>query len=169
MIASNGGQKLSRQSKPHRSPTQEAVDQFTYEAALLYFRMRIAATQHLGQGRQSSGRRSILKSLGEQGPQTVPEMARARSVSRQHVQKLVNGLREDGLVEAVPNPAHRRSVLMSLTKRGTQFLEDLYGREAALFDFLAKGIPLEEIRAATDIVREIRHRLESEAWTRLTE
>ena len=81
--------------------TQETLDTFTREVALLFFRMRQAATEYLGQGQHSSGRRSILKSLGELGPQTVPEMARARSVSRQHIQRIVDELKSDGLVRSI--------------------------------------------------------------------
>ncbi len=75
-------------AKKHEKPTAarrsanetyRAVDRFTFEVALLFFRMRTAATQYLGQGRHSTGRRSILKNLAE-GPQTVPAMARRRSV-----------------------------------------------------------------------------------------
>jgi len=58
-------------------------------------------------GKLSTSHRAVLESLYKGGPQTVPEMARARPVSRQHIQKLVNVLLDEELVQTVPNPAHK--------------------------------------------------------------
>lgn len=149
------------------TPTQEAVDDFTYEVALLYFRMRHAATQYLSQGRHSSGRRSILKSLGDLGPQTVPQMARARAVSRQHIQTLIDELRGEGLVHRIPNPAHRRSKRIQLTAAGRRQLAAMNEREADLMRFIGRGVSLAKVRSATEVVRHVRARLESAGWRRL--
>jgi len=56
----------------------------------------------------SAARRGVLRSLARLGPQTVPQMAGARPVSRQHIQTIVNALAADGLVETIDNPAHKR-------------------------------------------------------------
>jgi DNA-binding MarR family transcriptional regulator len=153
-------------SRRSAEETYRAVDRFTFEVALLFFRMRTAATQYLGQGRHSTGRRSILKNLAE-GPQTVPAMARRRSVSRQHIQKLVDTLRADGLVRTRPHPTDRRSRLVVLAPRGAAFLEELRTREVELFAQLAGGLPLERLEQATQTVQEVRTRLESGEWDRL--
>ncbi len=154
----------ARENRQARSEAHEVVDAFTYEVALLFFRMKLAATQFLGQGKHSSGRRSLLKSLGRDGPQTVPAMARVRAVSRQHIQKLVNELRDDGLVIAKTNPAHKRSRLIVLTPAGESFLEEMNAREAELLEQLAEGKSLAEFRRATRLVQEVRARLESREW-----
>ena len=60
----------------------------------------------------------VLHSLVAEGPQTVPQLARTRPVSRQHIQKIANELMEAGLIESVPNPAHRRSRLLAITASG---------------------------------------------------
>jgi DNA-binding MarR family transcriptional regulator len=145
----------------------EAVDAFTFEAALLFFRMRLAAEQYLGQGRHSSGRRSILKSIGADGPQGISEMARLRAVSRQHVQKLVATLRADGLVETVPDPDDRRAKLVTLSPAGERFLAAMQRREKRLLAFLAESIPTREFERATALIRTIRGRLESDSWEEL--
>ena len=150
-----------------KTPTQETLDTFTREVALLFFRMRQAATEYLGQGRHSSGRRSIMKSLGELGSQTVPQMARARSVSRQHIQRIVDELKSDGLVRSTPNPAHRRSSLIALTRKGESMLAAMDKREAELMAFLAQGVELAQVRDATEVVRHVRARLESPEWLNL--
>ena len=159
------GRGRSNGKRPDPDETYEAIDRFTFQVALLFFRMQTAATQYLGQGRHSSGRRSLLKSLAE-GPQTVPEMARRRSVSRQHIQVLVNTLRADGLATTRVNPADRRSRLVTLTGKGRRFLEGLRSREVILFAELADGIPIDDLVKATELVQEMRSRLEGEEWER---
>lgn len=150
-----------------KTRTQEVLDTFTFEVALLFFRMRHAATEYLGQGKHSSGRRSLVKSLGAQGPQTVPQMARARTVSRQHIQRIVDELRSEGLVERRLNPAHRSSKLVALTPKGESLLAAMDAREAELMRFLAQGLRLDRVRDATEVVRHVRARLESEEWRRV--
>lgn len=163
----NDDSTRGRPTARNQNELHETLDTLTFEVALLFFRMRAAAKQYLGRGEHSSGHRSVLKSLGSKGPQTVPEMARFRSVSRQHVQKLVDGLKADGLVAAKPNPAHRRSGLIALTRRGENYLARLGEREKELWDFLGEDLSADDIRVATDVVRVLRDQFESEEWERL--
>jgi DNA-binding MarR family transcriptional regulator len=145
----------------------DVMDRLTFETALLFFRMRVAAKQFLGQGELSAGRRSLIKSLGAHGPQTVPQMAKVRSVSRQHIQTLANSLREDGLVRSIGNPAHRRSPLIELTPKGRRFLAEMESREVALRRFLARGIPARRLQTALEVIQTLRGKFESEEWDRL--
>jgi DNA-binding MarR family transcriptional regulator len=149
------------------SADADVMDRLTFETALLFFRMRVAAKQFLGQGELSAGRRSLIKSLGAHGPHTVPQMAKLRSVSRQHIQTLVNSLRVDGLVRSVMNPSHQRSVLIELTPKGRQFLAEMESREVVLRRFLARGIPVEHLQIALEVVQTLRGKFESEEWDRL--
>src|SRR5947209_10547726 len=50
--------------------------------------------------------------------QPVAWLARNMGLNRQGVQRIVNEMREDGLVELRPNPHHPRAHLVALTKRG---------------------------------------------------
>jgi DNA-binding MarR family transcriptional regulator len=145
----------------------DLMDRLTFETALLFFRMRVAAKQFLGQGELSAGRRSLIKSLGAHGPQTVPQMAKVRSVSRQHIQTLVNSLREDGLVRPIENPAHQRSPLIELSAKGRRFLAEMESREIVLQRFLARGIPAENLQIALEVVQTLRSKFESDEWDRL--
>jgi hypothetical protein len=107
-----------------------------FEVALLVFRTQIAATQYLGQRRHSTGRRSILKNLAD-GPQTVPAMAQRRAVSRQHIQKLVDTLKADGLVtSASPCPSTSARVpksYVSVDHEGREL--ETHGAGAAIHSF----------------------------------
>lgn len=81
-------------------------------------------------------------------PQTAPQIGETMGVTRQGAQKQLNLLAEQGLVEARPNPAHRRSPLYALTPRGLA----LYRRADALWVAqaaeLATLIPTTHARAA---------------------
>lgn len=66
----------------------------------------------------TASHRAVLESLRTLGAQTVPALARARPVARQHIQVLVNDLTAWGLTAARANPAHKRSPLITLTRAG---------------------------------------------------
>jgi len=159
----------TRRRIPEEAELHAAVDELTMTAALLYFRMRKAAEEMLGEGEQSSGRRSVLKGLVKAGPQTVPQMARLRAVSRQHIQKLVNGLLTDGLVELLDNPAHKRSKLVQITAAGQSVAEATSLREAKILPELARGLELEDIRTATTVLQQLKTAFEGERWRQLVD
>lgn len=75
----------------------------------------------------SAARLRVLGPL-RNGSKTVPGIARFTGVSRQSVQRLVDELEADGLVNRTPNPDHKTAKLIELTKKGEQsvakFLRD---------------------------------------------
>jgi DNA-binding MarR family transcriptional regulator len=121
----------------------------------------------MGEGARSAGRRGVLRELAKDGPRAVPQMARARPVSRQYMQKVVNGLRADGLVEFLENPAHRRSPLVELTAKGNVYVQRLARREQVLLGQLATGLDLVDLHTAADILRKLRAGFRSERWKEL--
>jgi DNA-binding MarR family transcriptional regulator len=58
-------------------------------------------------------------------PLTVAAIARDMGLARQSVQRTANLLVEEGLCEFVPNPAHRRARLLSVTDHGLETLRQL--------------------------------------------
>jgi DNA-binding MarR family transcriptional regulator len=123
-------------------------------------RLGIAAEQLHHGGAGSAARRAVLRTLDHGGPQTVPDIARDRSVSRQHIQTVVNGLLEDALVERIPNPAHRRSRLVRLTLAGERESRSMAQREAALLCALDLGVDETELEAARRVLARLRQRLD---------
>jgi DNA-binding MarR family transcriptional regulator len=115
----------------------------------------------------TAGKRGVLKGLDRLGPQTVPQMARARPVSRQHIQTLVNQLAAEGHLELVENPAHRRSHLVRLTPQGKGLVDSMSRREEKVLTRLKFDIPDKDLRAAAAVLRAVRHMLESDHWRRL--
>jgi DNA-binding MarR family transcriptional regulator len=143
-----------------------ALESVLAETAALFHRLRYDAERIHGQGERSSGRRAILRSLSRLGPQTVPDMARARPVSRQAIQRVVNELTEDGFVEAVENPAHKRSSLIQLTPAGETKLEAMAAKEREVFDGLKFDVAKGELRQAAETLRRVRKMIESPEWQR---
>lgn len=103
--------------KKQRCVTPEALLELSVAVIELYFRLE-AATQAIAGFAQAGGEWGIMRSLILDGDQTVPEMARARPVSRQHCQTIVNRLYEQGFVDFIENPRHRKSHLIAITKKG---------------------------------------------------
>jgi DNA-binding MarR family transcriptional regulator len=143
-----------------------ALSRLFDETTALCHRLRAVAGDLHGADVPSAGRRGILRSLDSLSSQTVPQLARARPVSRQHVQMLVNGLLLDGLIVAGDNPAHRKSPLLQLTPQGKRQLEAMREREVRLLAKARLGLDEEQIDRAVDTLRAVRCFLESEEWTR---
>src|SRR5260370_41403485 len=134
------------------------------ETTALFHRLRAVAAEVHGQGELSAGRRGILRLLDRLGPRTVPQLAREQAVSRQHIQMLVNGLLEDGLVATEPNPAHRRSPLLRLTPEGRRQLRVMLKRESDLLSNTRFGLNAPELAQAAATLGTLRRYLKSAEW-----
>jgi len=86
----------------------------------------------------------------------VPAVARAKGVSRQHVQTHVNALVRAGLVAFRDNPSHRRSPLAVLTPGGRATFVAMRRREAALLAALARPRGTAELARARATLRALR-------------
>ncbi len=65
----------------------------------------------------TSALRAILEAASEEGARTVPQIAAAKSVSRQHIQKHVDMLIASGHIELLPNPSTSGHLLSGSPKR----------------------------------------------------
>lgn len=91
---------------------------------------------------------AVMSSLAVGRGRAVPDLARERSVSRQHIQSVVNELLEAGLVVPVRNPSHRRSPLLELTDEGLRRLRIVEAREAEYLTRIAPAVSHLELAAA---------------------
>ncbi len=145
------------------SSTHYALYRLIAESRALFHALREAAEQLHGDGRLTAGRRGVLESLEHMGPQTIPQLARSRPVSRQHIQALVAELLEDGLVERVPNPAHKRSFLVRLTDQGRERIAEMTEQEAGALSQLSWPEP-SELRRAADTMARVRRTFAGAEW-----
>ena len=132
----------------------------------------IALTLQAGFKLRALGRRSgfvsarggvwgLLRSLKLEGPQTVPELARARPVARQHIQKLADGMAEDGLIAFAANPAHKRSQLVTLTPAGERLYEALTRRLGSMADELAAGMDARKLATSAETLAALAAKLDA--------
>ena len=93
---------------------------------------------------------------------TVSGIARTMGLSRQSVQRTADLLAEEGILEYVDNPAHRRAKLVRLTPAGKQLLADIAPRQMAWVNGLAKALTFDaaQIEQARDLLAELRVELE---------
>jgi DNA-binding MarR family transcriptional regulator len=129
------------------------------ETRLLFHRLKLTAEELHRQGEMTAGRRGVLQSLSRQGPQTVPQLARARPVSRQHIQQLVDPLAAEGLVELVDNPKHRRSKLVKLTAAGRRAVVAIERRERPVLEALAERLGVDELEQTAAVLAKLRQLL----------
>jgi DNA-binding MarR family transcriptional regulator len=100
--------------------------------------------------------RAVLEYVDRHGPAAVPDIARARRVSRQHIQTTVNELLDRSLVAYEPNPQHRRSHLVVLTPSGAGMIATLQAHERQALEPLVQGLDPDAIAMATATLRSLR-------------
>jgi len=103
-----------------------------------------------------SASRAALQLLQRYGPQTVPQIARARFSSRQNIQILINRLQQEGLVEFVTNPDHKRSALVRLTNHGQAAIAEAGKELAELNTRILPSFSQSELSSATEVLSRLR-------------
>ena len=92
--------------------------------------------------------RAVMEALFEGGEQTVPAIARAKSVSRQHIQVLVNDLASAGLAATRRNPDDGRSPLVDLTRKGHGLFARMREREKSVLAEMTRALKARDVGAA---------------------
>ena len=143
----------------------EKVTEIWMEAIGLFFRLRAMGKEL---GAVSEGNASywgLLNTIVTKGPTTVPDIARMRPVSRQHIQAMANEMEAQGLVTFVENPRHKRSKLVKATAKGEAFYKKQSGLMHQQASEMAGDLSLEELETATRVLAELRGALEQRQTT----
>jgi DNA-binding MarR family transcriptional regulator len=142
------------------------TDQLFEETRLLFHALKQwVETLHEGLG-VSTAMRGVLEFLLRGGPMTVPDMARARGVSRQHIQQQVDALLESELVERSANPAHRRSPMIILSDRGRALIQNMQATEQNAISRLQVGVSDNAVQEASQVLAAWRAGLQRDAQRR---
>ncbi len=142
------------------SPLYEVI----WRTRRLFQRLRAAGDElHEDLGITTS-QRAVLEFLSLQQPQTVPQMAREKTVSRQHIQMIVNKLLERGWVECIVNPAHTRSSLIRMTSAGTQLFGVIRRREAKLLAVIEKQLAKKNLLITAQTLQTLDEYFQSQQW-----
>jgi DNA-binding MarR family transcriptional regulator len=143
------------------TPEGELLFGILVDMLLMLHRVRALGRRQGAVSRWGGGTWGVLRSLAEEGPQTVPQLARARPVARQRIQKLADEMAADGLVEFVDNPAHRRSKLLRLTAAGFKRYDFLTARLRQMVEELVRDLSPRDLQATARVVTLLKQRLGS--------
>jgi DNA-binding MarR family transcriptional regulator len=92
-------------------------------------------------------------------PQPVAWLARNLGAHRQNVQRIINDLAKEGLVEFETNPHHRKAQLVILTKKGKQTMDEAMGLQVPWSNSLADGLTVKDIETAHRVMLALRQNL----------
>ena len=138
--------------------------QLIWQTRRLFQRLRATSDELLDATGINSSQRAVLEFLSGQPPQTVPAVAREKTVSRQHIQTVVNDLLDLGLVEAIDNPSHKRSPMIRTTAAGEALFDAIRSNERELLAALAKHFSSQDLRVALATLESLDGLLASDDW-----
>ena len=147
------------QSKMDTTAPGEAMQELLLEIIAAFFLLRAFGKRIGAVTAADGGYWGMLRSLKLEGAQTVPQIARSRPVSRQHVQKLANEMIADGVIELIDNPAHQRSKLLRLTTKGETAFQEINERIAQEAEGFAHDMDAAELQASVRVLRRLSEKL----------
>ena len=107
--------------------------------------------------------RAVLERLSETEKESVPHIAQAKNVSRQHIQTIVDSLKDAGLVTLKDNPAHKRSPLVQMTKAGREIFSTMRDREGPILKYWARQLDADQLTTTLDTLQRLRELIKIEA------
>lgn len=110
----------------------------------------------------SAAKWQVLGVAGD-GPRTTAQIARNLELGRQGVQRIVDWLLENGLVELIDNPDHRRAKLVTLTAEGSQARAELRVLQQDWANQVSAHFSAEELQAALTVVGRLRDLLKAQS------
>lgn len=95
------------------------------------------------------------------GSLTVPQLGREMGQARQNVQRLVDAMAKDGLVEFQVNPAHIKSHNVSLTALGQRTYAELVTRRDDSIRSMGQPLQVDELDSALAFLHKLTRILEA--------
>jgi DNA-binding MarR family transcriptional regulator len=136
------------------------LEELIWETRRLFQELAVAADQALKPLKIKASERALLEFLAKESqPISLAELARKRSVSRQHIHQSLGRLRNPRLIDRTPDPNDARSVLLRLTAEGRSLWKEIRKIDHAFLQKLARRTDARKVQAATQTLREIRHSL----------
>jgi DNA-binding MarR family transcriptional regulator len=135
--------RMVEQASPAQRPALEALGALRLAGRLMHLNMERWSDRH----GLSEGRLQVLFRLRKADNRSLAmaDLAASMSVSPRNITGLVDHLEKDGLVERVPDPGDRRSVLARLSDTGVEKIESLWRDGMNAQSLLAKEFTKEEL------------------------
>ena len=111
----------------------------------------------------TSARWQVLGAIAyAERPESVSWHARTMGVHRQGVQRIVNELKKEGIVEFRHNPHHKRAQLVDLTEEGRTLFANALALQKPWVNALSSGLSSKEIATAKAVIARLTAHLENE-------
>jgi DNA-binding MarR family transcriptional regulator len=98
---------------------------------------------------------------GSPSPPTVPQIGRALGHPRQVIQRAANSLAEAGLIAALPNPDHKRAVLLLATENGRALKRQADARGQEIAARLLRSVDPALVTTANELLETLRLQLDA--------
>lgn len=148
-------------SDEQRTEEGEAVTALVLDVFRLNGRLQLAGDRLVSELGLTSARWQILGAIAyADRPESVAWHARTMGVHRQGVQRIVNELNSEGVVEFQPNPHHKRAHLVVLTRKGEKLYEAAIARQIPWVNELSEGLSSDDIATAQSVIGHLKTRLE---------
>jgi DNA-binding MarR family transcriptional regulator len=139
----------------------QTLEDLIWETRRLFRALVVAADEALQPLGIKASDRALLEFLArEKQPISLAELARKRSVSRQHIHQSLSRLKNPRLIERTPDPNDARSVLLRLTEEGRSLWKEIRKIDHVVLRHLARDVDAGKAQAATKTLRGIRETLE---------
>ncbi len=148
-------------SKAKRTPAGDALTNLVLDLFRLDSLISTAGDRLVARLGLTSARWQILGAIATaERPQPVAWLARDMGAYRQNVQRIINDLREEGLVAFEANPHHRRAQLVVLTEKGKLTFESAMRLQAPWINALSEGLAVKDIQTMHRVILALRQKLE---------
>jgi len=139
----------------------QAVEDLIWETRRLFQALAIAADEALQPLDIGASDRALIEFLArETDPISLAELARKRSVSRQHIHQSLSRLKNPRLIERTPDPNDARSILLQLTEEGRSLWKEIRKIDYIVLRRLARDVDTARAQAATKTLRGLREILQ---------
>ena len=139
----------------------KSVEDLIWETRRLFQALSVAADEALKPLNITAGDRALIEFLvRESEPVSLAELARKRSVSRQHIHQSLTRLRNPDWIEKSPDPGDARSVLLRLTDEGRSLWNEIRAIDRVVLRKIARRVDTAAVEAATETLRNVRNALQ---------
>src|SRR5215471_1347403 len=147
--------------KTRRTPAGAALTDLILDLFRLNNRMLVAGDRLVADLGLTSARWQVLGTIvAADRSQPVAWLARDMGANRQNVQRIVNDLAQEGLVNFTPNPHHRRAPLVVLADKGRQAFDAAMRLQAPWVNKLSDGLQVADIETTPQVIAAPRRKLE---------
>lgn len=139
------------------------IESLTWELRRAFRELAAEADRILEPLGISAGDRALLEFLArELAPVALSDVARRRSVSRQHIHQSLRRLPNAAWIEELPDPGDRRIVLLRLSREGRAFWKRIRAYDRAYFARLAPHFQGADLQTAVKALRQLRAAIRQE-------